>query len=455
MRKKDRLINLRTLCACSALLITAGYFLGAARAASTACQEYDIKSMGFKFGTPELPGGMLLIDKPSIRCQSAAGTGQLSTIDGIPSAPLRPDIQFPIASNTKMFTASVILQLVQEGKLKLEDKAVWYFSDQVYTLTSKIPHINEITVLDLLRHSSGIPDFLSQPRFASTDCIDKTNPACNSARATNEEIEAVSRLTGYSADLLGQYHTFLMETWFFKKNWGIQLYFDPVFDLAFAVTHGVFDELNFLPGTQVGYSNTDYLLLGLMIENIEKSSIDKVFKTRIRDRIGLDQTFSLNRENPSFKMPLHLYLAQNDYTEYFSGMVGFTDDGLIGTLSDLNRFMRAFIEGRLFNTDASTVIKFFKKHGIDTQTKSGVVTYSTGVMSIEVPDGNQSRTVYYHTGEDPGVLSISASIPECNGSLVAMINQSAGDSAITLLGNPHDHIDGIFQKAVKMVCASK
>lgn len=62
----------------------------------------------------------------------------------------RPETRYRIGSVTKMFTATVIMRLVEAGRLKLQDRLDRYFP--------KIPHAHEITIADLLRHGSGLTD---------------------------------------------------------------------------------------------------------------------------------------------------------------------------------------------------------------------------------------------------------------------------------------------------------
>src|SRR5205085_7238278 len=71
----------------------------------------------------------------------------------------RPDQRFRVASVTKTFTATIVLQLVHEGKLKLSDPVSRY-------LPGLVPSARNITIRDLLDHRSGLPDYANDSRLS-------------------------------------------------------------------------------------------------------------------------------------------------------------------------------------------------------------------------------------------------------------------------------------------------
>lgn len=66
--------------------------------------------------------------------------------------PINKNTQFNLASLSKMFTAVMTFQLIEKGQLRLEDKITNWFN---------VPHFTEVTVAQLLTHTSGIPEFIS------------------------------------------------------------------------------------------------------------------------------------------------------------------------------------------------------------------------------------------------------------------------------------------------------
>lgn len=402
------------------------------------CSRFHLDKLPIKFGSTDLPGGMFAITKDGVHCESALGVKDLKS-----GAAMNPATPFPIASNTKMFTAAVVLQMVEQGKLQLDHPAVDYLPPKARQLLQKIKNISAITLLDLLRHSSGLPDYLSDPNWADPQCVNPLDEACVSFLASGETIHSVAKLLNYPDELFADKKTFLQTTWF--DHFKGEPYFDPLFDLGYAVTHGVLDDVKFPSGTAVRYSNTNYLLLGLIIEAIEKLPIEEVFKQRIRSPLGLNDTFSLNRENPGFSLSITPYFGTMNFAGYYTGMKGYTDDGLVSTLGDLNRFIEAFARGQLFIGESNGDPSIFRKEALPTP--NGNVLYSTGLMITDVDCGGEKHSVLYHTGKDPGFLSVAAFIPDCNASFVAMLNQSNTSGAAALLDK-----NGIFTNAVQLLC---
>ena len=125
------------------------------------------------------------------------------------------DTYFRIASNTKTMTAAVIVQLAQEGKLK--------FSDPVSNYVAGVPNGDHITMAELLEMRSGLYNYLDAPGIAATADRDMT------------------------------------------KVW------TPAELLAIAFAH----KPNFAPGADYEYCNTNYVLLGLIIEKIEGQDVGR------------------------------------------------------------------------------------------------------------------------------------------------------------------------------------
>ncbi len=134
---------------------------------------------------------------------------------------------FRVGSITKQFTAAVLLQMQEQGKLSLENKLSQYYPD--------FPHSREITLRQMLNHTSGIHNYTEEEGFFQRG-------------------EAmVSHGAGEMVD-------------FFAKM--------PVTQ-------------DFAPGTRWRYSNTAYFMLGGVIEKVENKPLDQVFEARIFAPLGL------------------------------------------------------------------------------------------------------------------------------------------------------------------------
>lgn len=143
--------------------------------------------------------------------------------------PNTPETRFRLGSITKQFTATLILQLVEQGKVKLDGRLSDYLPEYRKDVGEKV------TVHQLLNHTSGIPSYTSQPGF----------------------LKDVSR-NPYSVDE------------FVKK---------------FAS-----NSLEFEPGSKFSYNNSGYFLLGAIIEKVTGQPYEKVLKEKIFDPLGMKST---------------------------------------------------------------------------------------------------------------------------------------------------------------------
>jgi D-alanyl-D-alanine carboxypeptidase len=156
----------------------------------------------------------------------AFGTGDLST-----NAPLRLDDHFRIASNTKTFTATAVLQLVDKGNLRLQDDLEKFIPG--------IPNGNQITIKELLNMSAGVYDFTSDEELVKKFVDDPLLPGW-----TPQDVIPVI-----------QSHK-------------------PAFP----------------PGTAVAYSDSNYVLLGLIVEKVTGRKLGDVIQTEILDKLGMRET---------------------------------------------------------------------------------------------------------------------------------------------------------------------
>jgi len=217
---------------------------------------------------------------------------------------LRGERPFFIASTTKLFTTTRILQLRAEGRLQLDDRLVDYADPALVQglhrwrgrdLTS------DITIGQLLGHRSGLPDYFQ----------DKA--------PGGKSLEQM---------LLG----------------GSDLSWSP--EEALARTRGL--EPRFAPGTpgRAHYSDANYQLLGHLIERISGQAYADGCRQHIFDPLQLKQTYIY--QHAADERPLHLYYRRQPL-HIPRAMVSFgPDGGGVSTAAELLRFLEAFFDGRLF-----------------------------------------------------------------------------------------------------------
>ena len=245
--------------------------------------------------------------------------------------------RFRIGSITKTFTAVMIFQLVDENKLKLDTPLAQFFP--------KIPNAAKINISHLLNHSSGLFNITNDANFSNW----MTTPS------TPELM--LSRISSHQVD--------------------------------------------FEPGAQTEYSNTNYILLGYIIEALDGQSYTSSLQRRIVDKIGLNET--------SYGRPIEIqnnesrgYYKEEDVWEV-SQETDMSNPGgagaIVSTPSDLNKFMNALFNGELISESSFKIMKSSNNseicHGLFHTTIEGNELYASE-GSI---DGFQSMLMYFPKDE--------------------------------------------------------
>ncbi|MFH8575333.1 beta-lactamase family protein [Streptomyces zaomyceticus] len=223
-----------------------------------------------------------------------AGVGDLSTGAKVPR-----DGQVRIGSNTKTFTAVVVLQLVGEGKVDLDASVDTYLPGLV---RGKGIDGREITVRQLLQHTSGIPDY--------------------GADVGDEEM--------------------------------LHRYFEPRDLVDLALKH----EGEFPPGKKWSYSNTNYVLAGLIVQKVTGRPLAEEVDRRVVKRIGLRHTYfpgqgdrTIREAHPKGYHRMKAGEPLRDFTQ-IDPSAGWAAGQMISTNSDLNRFFGALLGGDLLLREA-------------------------------------------------------------------------------------------------------
>jgi D-alanyl-D-alanine carboxypeptidase len=267
-----------------------------------------------------------------------------------------PQTYFAIGSITKQFTSTCIALLAQDGALHFDDTLSHYLPDA--------PHASEITIWQLMTQMSGLPDYLGQP--------------------------------------------------------GVQpyLYSQTVRpDALYGLVAG--KPLHFPPGTKFEYSNTNYVLLGALIEHVS----GEPYAVFLRKRL-LDQTpFA----GVSFGKPTSDNLSlgydnseKNTVLPTFSSSVAFSAGALYARASDIARWDDAFFAGRILSAQAVTQLTTPPTPLADPSD-----TYAAGWMRSTV-DGHAQ---IWHNGGLPGFGALNAYFPEQKLAVVALGNSETFSQA--------------------------
>lgn len=286
----------------------------------------------------EIPGMLAQVVKNGQTWSHAEGKASIDS-----GRKMSPDFYYRIGSITKTFVATVVLQLVGENKLSLDD-----------TVERWLPGVvqgngydgNKITIRQLLKHTSGIADFLSGEFVKSV----LTNP----------------------------YRTYST-----NKLIRLGLEQKPLFD----------------PGTSWSYSNTNYLLVGLIIEKVTGESYAEQIKKRIIKPLKLNST-SVPLTSPFIPGPhARGYVLLNgqlhDLTELNPSMAGAAGN-MISTARDLNKFFDALLGGRLLKPE-------LMKQMLDT-VDTPLGRYGLGIEEVKLSNGD---SIWGHSGGIHGSGSYS------------------------------------------------
>ena len=220
-----------------------------------------------------------------------------SQINGTEKKPLTAASRFRIASITKMFTATMILQLVEEGELKL--------TDTLDKLLPQVPNAKRITIAQILSHRSGIP---------------------NVRREQNSE---------------GNINTLPM-----TKDEHLAL-----------IVKGTPD---FEPDTKQSYSNSGYFLLGLILEKITGKSYEEALKERITSKIGLKDTYTATGNIDVNKNESLTYLNVGDDWKQLPEThpsILFGGGAIVSTPNGLARFIQALFDGKIVSKENLNLMK--------------------------------------------------------------------------------------------------
>ncbi|MFD5466966.1 serine hydrolase domain-containing protein [Kitasatospora sp. NPDC127059] len=318
-------------------LITAGALAPAtAVAAKPDTVQQDLNALVHSDG---LPAALASVQDRTGRTRHyTAGVGNLATGAKVPR-----EGQVRIGSNTKTFTAVVALQLVGEGKVKLDEQVETYLPGIV---RGDGIDGHGITVRQLLQHTSGLPDYEGD--------IDES----------------------------------VMQ----------QRYFEPreLLDLAFR------HPAHFAPGKGFKYSSTNYVLVGLIIQKVTGRPLAEEIDRRIIQRIGLRHTYfpatgdrGIREAHPSGYRQEKPGGPLIDTTE-LDPSAGWAAGQMTSTDSDLNRFFTALLGGRLLSPDLLAQMRTTVPIG---DTGAG---YGLGIISRPLSCGG----VYWgHGGDIPGYES--------------------------------------------------
>jgi len=284
--------------------------------------------------------------------------------------PMRVDDHMRIASAAKAFSGAVALSLVSKGVLSLDDDTI---GERLADLPEPPPPgWSDITLRQLLNHTSGMPDF--------SDSDD------------------------------------------FKKVVGERLrHPDPpekLLTYAYGLNNG---QPLFTPGDAYKYSNSDNIAVALMVEDATRKSYENQLTKQVYRPLGLSRT-SLPVGPELGKPFIHGYdLSESppeDVSEILAAGWAWASGGIVSTPADLNTFIRGYVKGQLYTLETRQEQRQVSEGGGSEPPGPGENSAGLGIFRYETECG----TVWGHTGNTPGYTQFMAASPNGNRSATVSIN---------------------------------
>ena len=276
-----------------------------------------------------------------------------------------PDTRFPIASISKMFTATLIMQLADEGQIDLGQTVQSILTDVDLSrlhIVKGADHSPLLTVRHLLHQTSGLPDYYE------SDLAAELKQGKDRSYGLNDVLQMTKALPPQAAPKSGRSY----------------------------------------------YSDTNYQLLGAVIEAITGQAYDQAVQSRISKPLGLTMTRVL--QGIDVGLPVYHKDAILNVPQILTSMG--PDGGIISTLDEMLTFLHAFMHGQLFKPENTAQMRQWNRLFFPLQ-------YGYGLMRIKLP---RWMTLFRATPELIGHSGASGSFafyaPEPDIYLIGTFNQT-------------------------------
>ena len=275
-----------------------------------------------------------------------------------PAMPATPAMHYAIGSISKQFTTACVMLLVQEGKMSLDDPIAKWFPE--------LTRSREVTVRNLLSHTSGYQDYAPQ---------DYTIPAWTRATTANA----------------------IIHEWATKP-------------------------LDFDPGTQYQYSNTNFNIVGLIVEKVSGTPFWQFLSTRVLQPLGMTRTIDLDTQHDQLEPTGYMRNALGPLRPAQMEAPGwyFADGGMGMPASDLLTWDISEMDRSLLAPASYTAME------TETRLRNGQgIGYGLGV-AVGYRNGHR---VVAHGGEVGGFVASNTVFPDDKIAVVVLTNQEASSAA--------------------------
>jgi D-alanyl-D-alanine carboxypeptidase len=327
--------------------------VAASPAAGRAAPRAELQRAVDALAAAGAPGAVALVRDDDRIIRVASGYGNLAK-----RTPLRARDRFRVGSSTKSFVAAAVLQLAGEGKLALDDSVERW-------LPGLVPNGGQITIRQLLNHTSGLADY-----------------------APEEDETFIRRVLANR-----------------RKTW------QPRELVAIATAR----QPLFAPGARWSYSNTGWILLGLIVEAASGNPLEAELQERIFAPLRLRAT-SFGTKARIAGRYAHGYSRVGARRRFdisvFNQSWAWAAGAIVSTTHDLARFYRALLDGRVLRPDLLAEMK------TTVPTPSPVQRYGLGLIRTRLPCG----VFWGHGGETLGYQSFADSRADGKRQLMIAVN---------------------------------
>ncbi|WP_404391033.1 serine hydrolase domain-containing protein [Pseudoalteromonas phenolica] len=362
MKTKPYIFNLT--CVAAALLLTACGSSNKAAESNVQStqpveQQFDYQALLESTVKGEIPGVVLYIDSPELQFHGAAGVANIDN-----QTPMQLDARIPNGSAGKKLTALLASMLVNDQLLDLDKPITTYLPNDV---TSRVANAEAITTRQMLQHTAGLFDYLNESDGAFYDAVLK-DP-------------------------------------------------DTLKTDAFAMNFAYGQGANFAAGTDWSYSNTGYILTGLILDELLAEHHSKAMRQQIFEPFGLNSMSygGVEKEYASINSGYFLYDGELIDTKPYYENIGVADAPVVGTAKDMADLLSITVNGEHLNS-ASYDLLLAESSFINTNIDG--LQYSYGLFK-EMINGKE---VIHHHGSELGYATYNFYIKESDTTAAFIVN---------------------------------
>lgn len=269
----------------------------------------------------------------AMKVENGDGTISLSGAAGS----MQVDSRYFIASVTKLYITAVVMKLIEANRMSLNDRISEYlpatFCDKLHVLKG-VDYSETITVKHLISNTSGIPDYFFHKQENGRTVADDLTEGKDEPWPIERTIDLIKKL-----------------------------------------------KPNFKPGAKrrASYSDSNYQLLGKIIEKIAGKSIADVFDDYIFSPLNFKNTYAYNNPNDTTPVPFHYGAKKLWLPQYMTSIA--PEGGIVSTLDEAMIFLKEFFKGRFFPKEK---IEELKKWNMILP-PPGLFCYGIGLEKLWVP----------------------------------------------------------------------